>query len=649
MKKIQSLASVLTMMLFLLSLATAAGAITTTTLTLSSTGGDAVRLTITGSPNSAVQLSFLPVGAVSVTSIAFGTTDSNGNFSTSISSGGYGIPAGSPVYVAISGVQSATMLWPTYASLLSLSQTNLQLAVGQSVILSGSEALILAANSLSSAIAAAISGSQATITGISSGTGTVTLCGANVGCVPVAVQVGGQAGQTQITFNKNNLALNSKESQTVYVYGGSNNGYNIKSNSNGSAVSASISGASNIVSLYANETPGVAAIVICSVESSSNCATLNVTTLNTYSATLSFSQNNLSLLPGVTQSVTVSGGPNNNYYISANSNSGVVQATLAANVLTVVGGSNAGPAVITVCSTSVNNNCGNLNVTTTTTPATPTATTLAFSQNVVTVPQGETTNVTVTGGSGTGYSISSNSSPAVATASISGASNVISLYGSTLGSTIVAVCSAGESATCASLYVTVGTALVPIYFSQNNLSLSPGEKAIISISGGAGSGKVVADNSNSNVASAALSASSDVVVVTGGNAAGSTEIKICSSLYNTNCATLNVRVVALVVAPPPPVTPVAEPTAVVTGSGTVLGTRAFKFTSLLTLGSTGAEVSELQKLLKRLGYFTYPAITKFFGSVTRQAVVAFQKANKLAPYPGWVGPATRAALNKVSG
>ncbi len=74
---------------------------------------------------------------------------------------------------------------------------------------------------------------------------------------------------------------------------------------------------------------------------------------------------------------------------------------------------------------------------------------------------------------------------------------------------------------------------------------------------------------------------------------------------------------------------------------------SYKFTKYLYLRFTGAEVRALQQKLKDLGYFTYPKITGYFGPATRAAVVKFQKDNNLKPYPGWVGPGTRAALNNL--
>lgn len=69
----------------------------------------------------------------------------------------------------------------------------------------------------------------------------------------------------------------------------------------------------------------------------------------------------------------------------------------------------------------------------------------------------------------------------------------------------------------------------------------------------------------------------------------------------------------------------------------------FTFTKRLEVGVSNSEVTELQKLLFSLGYFKENA-TGYFGNITKAAVVAFQKAEGIEPL-GFVGPATRAALN----
>jgi peptidoglycan endopeptidase LytE len=50
-----------------------------------------------------------------------------------------------------------------------------------------------------------------------------------------------------------------------------------------------------------------------------------------------------------------------------------------------------------------------------------------------------------------------------------------------------------------------------------------------------------------------------------------------------------------------------------------------KATIYLTIGSTGSEVKEVQTKLKQLGYFTYPEITGYYGSITAEAVKKFQQ------------------------
>lgn len=61
----------------------------------------------------------------------------------------------------------------------------------------------------------------------------------------------------------------------------------------------------------------------------------------------------------------------------------------------------------------------------------------------------------------------------------------------------------------------------------------------------------------------------------------------------------------------------------------------------------GAEVVMLQDMLRARGYLTTTS-TGYFGIATFKAVKAFQKANSIAP-TGFVGPLTRAALNKGIG
>jgi len=512
-----------------------------TTMKLTNTALDTVKVEISGKENSSVKLSFLPTGAASLSTITLGSTNDSGSFVNTISSGGYGIPATSPVYATIDGVQSTTMLWPAYTSSIALSKTNIQIAVGQNSKITASHTLILAANSLPTSIGTALSGSQLTVTGLTTGTGTLFLCGSNVGCAPVTVTVGNSTDQNEITLSENKLTLDYRESAVVSIFGGGNNGYVIKSNTNATAVNATISGLSNELSLYANNA-GTANIQVCSASSETNCAYLYVTALAASEKSLSFSQNDISLAPSVSRTTTVSGGPDNNYYISSNTNSAVAMASLYGTTVTVTGGSITGSAIITICSASKSSICSNLYVSNNADVTTPSANVLAFSQNVVSLAKKDTTNVTVSGGNGTGYTVTSNSNSDIATASISGSGNIIALYGNEEGATIVEVCSVETAHVCASIYVAVGPELAPITFSKTPVSLKGGESVIVNITGGTNDNIIYAISDN-DVVTANLSNNGRTLVVAGGKKNGSATVKICDAVDSTeNCADLSVVV-----------------------------------------------------------------------------------------------------------
>jgi len=63
----------------------------------------------------------------------------------------------------------------------------------------------------------------------------------------------------------------------------------------------------------------------------------------------------------------------------------------------------------------------------------------------------------------------------------------------------------------------------------------------------------------------------------------------------------------------------------------------------LYIGMRSAEVVNLQNDLKSLGFFTYPTSTGYFGTVTKQAVINYQKSKGLAA-DGIVGPKTSRAI-----
>lgn len=64
---------------------------------------------------------------------------------------------------------------------------------------------------------------------------------------------------------------------------------------------------------------------------------------------------------------------------------------------------------------------------------------------------------------------------------------------------------------------------------------------------------------------------------------------------------------------------------------------------VLRIGSRGAEVSKLQSELKTRGYFKYPRITGYYGYITQDAVIRFQRDNRLR-IDGLAGPETFGTL-----
>ncbi len=80
-------------------------------------------------------------------------------------------------------------------------------------------------------------------------------------------------------------------------------------------------------------------------------------------------------------------------------------------------------------------------------------------------------------------------------------------------------------------------------------------------------------------------------------------------------------------------------------SGTVLGAETFQFTKNLRLGMRNDDVMELQKRLVAEGFLKVTP-TGYFGKATFAAVKAYQAAHSVKPVSGFVGPLTRAELNK---
>lgn len=73
----------------------------------------------------------------------------------------------------------------------------------------------------------------------------------------------------------------------------------------------------------------------------------------------------------------------------------------------------------------------------------------------------------------------------------------------------------------------------------------------------------------------------------------------------------------------------------------------YAFDNDLTIGSTGADVAALQKLLEAQGLLKMPqgVAYGYFGPITQEAVAAYQKLHNIIPSIGYFGPKTRSAMN----
>ncbi|MEO5927470.1 MAG: ice-binding family protein [Patescibacteria group bacterium] len=68
----------------------------------------------------------------------------------------------------------------------------------------------------------------------------------------------------------------------------------------------------------------------------------------------------------------------------------------------------------------------------------------------------------------------------------------------------------------------------------------------------------------------------------------------------------------------------------------------------LGIGSSGADVTALQIILINSDFLKIAAPTGHFDAATKNAVIAWQKANKISPATGYFGPLSRAKLNSAS-
>lgn len=275
---------------------------------------------------------------------------------------------------------------------------------------------------------------------------------------------------TSAGTNAVQLTVNGDQNQPVnlYYYGvGSSAVYSVGSigstNQSGYFSTTLNSGSYGIPS-------GASVYVIVNNQQSSNA-----TWPATAGGNVTLNQSNVTLNQGQTTTVGISGGTGNNYYVSTNTNSGAIGASVSGSVLTL-SGTSYGYGVITVCSLSSNTGCASVSVNVNNygnngnyngAYGGP----IYLTPNSVTVAPGQTQSVSISGGNpnyqsgyyyGQNYYIANNPGTQYFSASISG--NILTIYGNNVGSGTVNVCTYSNTSNCASVYVTVSGS----YYNGNN-------------------------------------------------------------------------------------------------------------------------------------------------------------------------------------
>ncbi len=330
-----------------------------------------------------------------------------------------------------------------------------------------------------------------------------------------------------ITLSQSSLVTKVGQSSTITtsVTNGSYAIY-LASNTNPKVANFSING--NQITIY-GLTTGQTSANFCLVNgtSNTNCATLYVVVQTSSSQTLSFSQNNTSIISGQNISITISGG-NGFYQIQNNSNSNLISANLNGPTLTLYANGTTGSTTIAICSTDMLA-CGTVNASIGT--YTSTGTGLSLSTAYPTITTGQTQSVTISGGYGN-YYISSNSNTNVIQTYLS--TSTITLYGNTPGTATIIVCS--PSGQCGTINATVASSYGgALTLSQSSLTLSGGQIISVTITGGTSPYSIIQNNDGK----AQYSLNGNVVTVTG-VASGSSSASICSS--GGACVTLTVTV-----------------------------------------------------------------------------------------------------------
>jgi len=454
------------------------------TLSLSQAGGDNVTVTVNGDSYASIELNYTLSGSNLPTKISnFGMTNQSGYFSTTISASAYGLNSGAQVYVVINGQQSPVAQLSSYGGGctyncgspygLSLSQTTVNLSVGQTqtvTIYNNNNYynnFYISSNSNSNAVSASISGSQINLYGLANGSSTISVCAygysySNSACASIYVNVSGSvAGASTYSVS---IRDNFYSPQTITIPQGSsitwrNDGsmsHTVTFNNPYSDSNTIYSGNTYTKTFF---TPGTYNYH-CNFHSGMTGTVIVTSSSGSGSGSLWFSPPNPGLYAGQSLAVSVNSNvanssylySSNAYYVSSNSNGGVVSASVSGTVLNLYG-LTGGSSNITVCHSSLNF-CGTLYVTVNGSNSGGNNLSLSPTSLNLSVGQSSAVNAYFNTGYGGNLYISNNTNPNVAYGSVSG--NAVNIYATNPGTTTMTICQSQVSQ-CGTVYVTVGS------------------------------------------------------------------------------------------------------------------------------------------------------------------------------------------------
>ncbi len=253
------------------------------------------------------------------------------------------------------------------------SPNNPSMYVGQSLAVSinssayntnnyGNNAYYISSNSNPGGVSATVSGSVLNLYAYQSGSASISVCQGSLGfCGTLSVLVnGGNYGGT-LSFSPSSLNMQVGQTTIVYAQNLSNNSLYLSSNSNTSVASVSVSGTS--ITVTANNA-GYTNVTLCANNGYCGTFPVNVSGYNYGNGSISFSQSSVNLNSNQSTNVTIYGSNNysNSYYISSNSNSSIVSASISGNTIYLYAQGTWGTSNISVCQ-SGGSNCATLSVT----------------------------------------------------------------------------------------------------------------------------------------------------------------------------------------------------------------------------------------------------------------------------------------------